>query len=460
MFRNRAQKLHFVGIGGIGMSGIAEVLSTLGYDVSGSDLAASAATERLERLGIVVFVGHAAQNVAGRDVVVVSSAIHADNPELQEARRLGVPVIRRAEMLAELMRLKYGIAVAGTHGKTTTTSLIAHILTAAGVDPTAVVGGRLKNMGSNARLGSGEYLVAEADESDGSFLHLVPTLAVVTNVDLEHLDHWRGGIGELTDAFVNFANKVPFYGAAVVCLDHPVVREMLPRLHKRVITYGLGPQAEYTAHKLRYTQLGTRFVVARAGTVLGEVELNLVGRHNVCNALCSIAVAIEVGVPFAAVARALGRFEGIGRRFEVKGERGGVLVVDDYGHHPAEVAVTLRAAREAHPERRLVVAFQPHRYSRTRDFFAEFAASFHDSHVLRLLDVYAAGEAPIAGVDGAALAERARGMGHRDAAYVGGVAEASAALAGVVRPGDLVLTLGAGNVWQAGEALLHHHLGG
>ena len=458
MFRNKAHRLHFVGIGGIGMSGIAEVLSTLGYAVCGSDLQPSATTERLQGLGVDVKFGHAAGHVHGADVVVISSAVAKDNPEIVEARRLGVPVIRRIEMLAELMRLKYGIAVAGTHGKTTTTSLIAHLLTAGGIDPTAVIGGRLKNIASNARLGSGEYLVAEADESDGSFLRLVPTVAVVTNIDLEHLDHWQGGLAELTQAFVNFANKVPFYGVAVVCLDHPTVQGILPQIEKRVLTYGLSPQADYTAFDLRYEAQSTAFTVAKGGQTLGRVSVGLIGRHNVRNALCALAVAEEVGVPFATAAAALQDFAGIGRRFEHKGEAGGVLVVDDYGHHPAEVLATLRAAREAYPQRRLVVAFQPHRYTRTRDFFAEFAAAFNDSHVLLLVDVYAAGEAPIDGYDAARLAEQVRAMGHRDATYVGDVAAAATALAGVARPGDLVLTLGAGNVWQAGEALLAHHL--
>ena len=454
MFRGKARRLHFVGIGGIGMSGIAEVLSTLGYDVRGSDRAPSVATERLAKLGVRIFAGHRPENVADADVVVTSSAVHGDNPEVLEARRLNIPVIRRAEMLAELMRLKYGIAVAGTHGKTTTTSLIGTILTHGGFDPTLVIGGRLKSISTNARLGAGEYLVAEADESDGTFLRLMPTLAVVTNIDLEHLDHWAGGLPQLTEAFVNFVNKVPFYGMAVLCLDHPTVQTLLPRIEKRVVTYGFSPQADYVAEDVESRPASMAFTVRKQGERLGRVELGLIGKHNVLNALASIAVADEVGVDFAATCRALAHFEGIARRFEIKGTAQDVLVVDDYGHHPVEVRATLRAARAAYDGRRLVVIFQPHRYTRLRDLMEDFAAAFNDCHVLLICDVYAANEAPIEGTHSAALAERIRALGHRDVRYAGDVAAAAQQAAAIARPQDLVLTLGAGNVWQAGEALL------
>jgi UDP-N-acetylmuramate--alanine ligase len=454
VFRGKARRLHFVGIGGIGMSGIAEVLCTLGYDVRGSDKAITQVTERLSAMGVRIFEGHAPEHVADADVVVTSSAVQADNPEVVEARRLNIPVIRRAEMLAELMRLKYGIAVAGTHGKTTTTSLIGTILTHGGYDPTLVIGGRLKSISTNARLGTGEYLVAEADESDGTFLRLMPTLAVVTNIDLEHLDHWAGGLPQLTEAFVQFINKVPFYGMAVLCLDHPTVQSLLPRIDKRVVTYGLSPQADYVAEDIESRPGSMAFTVRKQGTVLGRIELGLIGKHNVLNALASIAVADEVGVDFAAIGRALKSFEGIARRFEVKGCAQDVLVVDDYGHHPVEVRATLRAARSAYESRRLVVIFQPHRYTRLRDLMEDFAAAFNDCHVLLICDVYAANEAPIEGADAAALCERARAMGHRDVRHAGDVAAAAQAAAAIARPQDLVLTLGAGNVWQAGEALL------
>jgi len=453
MFRNRAKRLHFVGIGGIGMSGIAEVLQNLGYDVRGSDVHPTPITARLSSMGVRIYVGHAAKNVGDADVVVISSAVKSSNPEVQEARGRGIPVIPRAEMLAELMRMKYGIAIAGTHGKTTTTSLVATIMASAGLDPTIVIGGRLKSIRSNARLGEGQYLVAEADESDGSFLRLMPTLCVVTNIDPEHLDHWTGGLPQIVDAFVDFVNKVPFYGAAVVCLDHPTVQSILPRIDKRFITYGMSPQADYSADAIEQQEGAMAFVLKVRGEVRGPVRLNMIGRHNVQNALAALAVAEEVGVPFEKAAAALSSFEGVGRRFEQKGSVNDVLVVDDYGHHPAEIRATLRAAREAH-SRRLVVAFQPHRYSRTRDLIDEFATAFNDAHTLLITDIYAASEAPLAGVSGEHLAQVVRAHGHQDVHYVGPVTEVATKLAELVRPGDLVLTLGAGSIWQAGEELL------
>ena len=453
MFRDRAHRLHFIGIGGIGMSGIAEVLVNLGFDVRGSDVKRSLVTQRLASLGASIFQGHAAEHVADADVVVVSSAVGSDNPEVQAARAAGIPVIRRAEMLAELMRLKYGVAVAGMHGKTTTTSFVADILHHGGVDPTVVIGGRLKSLGSNARLGEGEYLVAEADESDGSFLRLVPTIAVVTNVDAEHLDHWEGGLPQIVEAFENFINKVPFYGAAVLCLDHPTVQAMLPRIEKRYVTYGFSPQANFSASAMQLRDGAVEFAVARDGEPLGQVRLAMVGRHNVLNALAAIAVADEVGVPFELAAEALGQFEGIGRRFERRGEAAGVRVVDDYAHHPQELRATLQAAREAYGGR-IIVAFQPHRYTRTRDLFDEFATAFNDSDVLRVADVYAAGEAPIEDVEARSLALAVSRRGHKNAQWSGSVEQTAEALAAVVRPGDLVLTLGAGDIHRAGEQLL------
>ena len=455
MFRGRAHKLHFVGIGGIGMSGIAEVLLNLGYDVHGSDLKKSPVTDRLTSMGATIYQGHEATNVQDADVVVISTAVPRDNPEVVAAREKGIPVIRRAEMLAELMRMKYGIAVAGTHGKTTTTSLCSTILAEGGVDPTVVIGGKLKSISSNARLGEGEYLVAEADESDGSFLKLMPTIAVVTNIDPEHLDHWKGGLAEIVDAFVDFVNKVPFYGCAVLCLDHPTVHAALPRIEKRFLTYGTTRQADYCASNIENRGGQMHFDVSRFGEELGHVRLNMIGLHNVLNALASIAVADEIGVDFADCVKALEGFEGIGRRFEPKGEVGDVMVVDDYAHHPEEIRATLGAARDAF-DRRIVVAFQPHRYSRTYNQLQEFATCFNCSDVLLVSDIYAAGEKPIEGVSAEVVAKSVRAHGHHDVRHSGTVDDTIATLEGLVQPGDLVITLGAGSIWRAGEGLLEN----
>jgi UDP-N-acetylmuramate--alanine ligase len=435
------------------MSGIAEVLLNLGYDIRGSDSQPSLVTARLRALGATIHAGHDGGNIGDADVVVVSTAVKANNPEVVEARRRGVPVIPRAEMLAELMRMKYGIAVAGAHGKTTTTSLIATVLAQGGIDPTLVIGGRLASIGTNARLGEGDYLAAEADESDGSFLKLMPTIAVVTNIDPEHLDYWTGGLPQIVEAFVDFVNKVPFYGGAVLCLDHPTVQSILPRIEKRFVTYGLSQQADYVAENIDIGAGAIAFDVKVRGETRGRVRLNMIGRHNVANALATIAVADEIGVPFDTVAEALSSFEGIGRRFEVKGEVGGVLVADDYGHHPAEIRATLEAAQEAY-DRRLVVAFQPHRYTRTRDLLDEFAPAFNASNVLLVADIYAASEPPIEGVSARGLVDVIRQHGHGNAHYVGPVTEVATELSRIARPNDLVLTLGAGNIWQAGEELL------
>ncbi len=446
------RRIHFVGIGGIGMSGIAELLLNLRYRVSGSDLKESAATERLRSLGAAVYVGHKAEQVEGADVVVVSSAVRSDNPEVVAARARNIPVIPRAEMLAELMRMKYGIAVAGSHGKTTTTSLIATVLAEAGMDPTLVIGGRLNSLGTNARLGTGEFLVAETDESDGSFLLLSPTVAVVTNIDPEHLDHY-GQMESLQEAFVRFVNKVPFYGLAVLCLDHPNVRALLPHVRKRTVTYGMARQADVRAEDIRWSGWQSRFRVFRQQEELGEIHLRLPGVHNVSNALAAVAVADELDVDFQVVRRALENFAGIQRRFQIRGQADGVLVVDDYGHHPAEILATLAAARKGW-ERRIVAVFQPHRYTRTQLCFDAFLGAFHDADVLVVLDIYPAGEKELHGVHASRLAEGIRKQGHKEVHYLGGFAEALDFLLETCREGDLVITLGAGDVVRLGEMLL------
>ncbi len=432
MFK-KYQHIHFVGIGGVGMSGIAEVLLTLGYRVTGSDARRSETVERLERLGAKVYVGHAAAQVEGAHVVVSSSAVARDNVEVAAARQRGIPVIARAEMLAELMRLKYGIAIAGTHGKTTTTSMVAAVLGAGGFDPTVVVGGRVHGLGTNARLGQGEFLVAEADESDGSFLRLTPTIAVVTTVDAEHLDYYPD-LDAIVAAFLAFANKVPFYGAVVVCLDDPNLQRMIPRMmDKRVVTY---------------------FEVAHRGVSLGTMTLQIPGRHNVLNALAATAVALDLEMPFPKIQTALAGFAGVQRRFQVRGIARDVLVVDDYGHHPAEIRATLAAAKAGF-DRRVITVFQPHRYSRTQHLRDDFLTAFYQSDVLIVMDIYAAGEAPIPGVHARDLADGIAAHGHREVLYLGGDRAAIIDyLCESTRAGDLVLTLGAGDVGQLGGELL------
>jgi UDP-N-acetylmuramate--alanine ligase len=448
----RYQQVHFVGIGGVGMSGLAEVILTLGYRVTGSDARRNDAIERLERLGAKVFVGHAASQIEGAHVVVYSSAVARDNPELQAARQRGIPVIPRAEMLAELMRVKHGIAVAGTHGKTTTTSMIGAVLAEAGLDPTLVVGGRVLALDANARLGDGEFLVAEADESDGSFLRLTPTTAVVTTIDAEHLDHY-GTLAALREAFLAFVNKVPFYGAAVLCADQPEIHALLPRVEKRVITYGLGGPADLVAADLRLHGVASRCEVLRRGESLGELRLQVPGAHNAANALAAVAVGLDLEIPFPLIQAALAGFRGVQRRFQVKGEIGGVLVVDDYGHHPAEVRATLHAARQGF-DRRLVVLFQPHRYTRTFHLQDEFLTAFDDADVLVVTDIYPAGEAPIPGVHARILAEGLTARTSREVRYVSGREELVSLLLRVVRPGDLVLTLGAGDIGGVADQVL------
>ncbi len=453
MFK-KYQHIHFVGIGGVGMSGIAEVLLTLGYRVTGSDARRGEAVERLERLGAKVYQGHAAAHVEGAHVVVYSSAVARDNVEVAAARQRGIPVIARAEMLAELMRLKYGIAIAGTHGKTTTTSMVAAVLGAGGFDPTVVVGGRVHGLGTNARLGQGEFLVAEADESDGSFLKLTPTIAVVTTVDAEHLDHYPD-LDAIVTAFLAFVNKVPFYGAVVVCLDDPNLQRMIPRMmDKRVVTYGLEAGADVTARRLQFSEMRSTSEVVQRGTTLGTMSLQIPGRHNVLNALAATAVGLDLEIPFEKIQSALAGFAGVQRRFQIRGRARDVLVVDDYGHHPAEIRATLAAAKAGF-DRRVITVFQPHRYSRTQHLRDDFLTAFYQSDVLIVMDIYAAGEAPIPGVHARDLADGIAAHGHREVLYLGGDRAAIIDyLCESTRAGDLVLTLGAGDVGQLGGELL------
>jgi UDP-N-acetylmuramate--alanine ligase len=446
--RAKIRHVHFVGIGGSGMSGIAEVLLNQGFSVSGSDVKGSPVTQRLQALGARIFDGHAAANVQGSHVVVTSSAVRADNPEVLEARRLGVPVIPRAEMLAELMRTKHGIAVSGSHGKTTTTSMIASVLDKGGLDPTIVVGGRLDTLGSGARLGKSEYMVVEADESDRSFLKLQPTLAVVTNVDREHLDAYTD-LADVQQAFLEFIDKVPFYGAAVVCADDEAARALLTRAARRTRSYGFAEDAQVRASELELEPSGSRFAVSADGQPLGRFELRVPGRHNVQNALAAIAVALELQLPHAAIREGLASFQGVDRRFQKKGEVQGVTVLDDYGHHPTEIKATLQVLRTYAGARRTVVVFQPHRYSRTQALWDDFLAAFAGADVLLLVDIYAASEDAIPGVDAERLAAAIQG-----ALYAGDVQSAGERLMQLVKSGDVVLTLGAGNVFAAGEALL------
>ncbi|HYY94800.1 MAG TPA: UDP-N-acetylmuramate--L-alanine ligase [Pyrinomonadaceae bacterium] len=453
MFR-RIRQVHFVGVGGIGMSGIAEVLLNMGFRVSGSDLKRSEVTARLEALGAKIYEGHAAENINGAHVVVRSTAVHEENPEIVEARRRSIPVIPRAEMLAELMRLKpHTVAVAGSHGKTTTTSMVATVLAHAQLDPTVVVGGVVGAMGSNARVGKSDLMVVEADESDRSFLMLTPTFAVVTNIDREHMDHYTD-MTDVRKCFADFVNKVPFYGAAVLCLDDPHVQAVIPEVVRRRITYGLSAQADIAAREVRYDkQFGSVFQVRREGEAVGEVSLQVPGLHNIYNSLAAVAVGLELEVPFDTIAGALAGFTGVNRRFQLKGEAAGVVVVDDYGHHPTEIRATLVAAKLGSRGRRMVVLFQPHRYTRTQDLMDEFARSFNNADVLMVTDIYAASEDPIAGVTAESLVGAVRRFGHKDARYVGTIEEATQALLEEVRPNDMVITLGAGNVYRVGERL-------
>ena len=449
----KPQLVHFVGIGGIGMSGLAEVLLELGYPVSGSDLRFTPITDRLAARGAKIWEEHKAEHVGAAKAVVVSSAVRADNPEVVEARRKGIPVIPRGELLAELMRLKYGIAVAGSHGKTTTTSMTAAILSHAGLDPTIVVGGRVGMMGgSNARLGRSDYLVVESDESDGSFLKLAPILAVVTNIDREHLDHYQD-LADLRAAFAQFVNKVPFYGAAILCLDDENVQQILPLINRRVVTYGSNAQADLRISRVRAAHLASAFHLEYRGQTLGDFCLRVPGAHNVSNATAAAALALELEIPVAAIREALEQFSGVDRRFQVRGSARGVTVIDDYGHHPTEIRATLAAARGGNFGR-IHVLFQPHRYTRTKALADEFARAFHDADTVHAMDIYAASEAPLEGVTSQALVERIQAFGHRGAKYVGTMEAGIQSVAGAAAAGDAIITLGAGSVWQAGERIL------
>ncbi len=451
---NKTKQIHFVGVGGIGMSGIAELLLNLGYQVSGSDLRDSEITRKLTALGGSIHASHAAQWVEGADVVVTSSAISPDNPEVLAAREAHIPVIQRAEMLAELMRLaKYGIAVAGSHGKTSTTSLVATILAEARLDPTIVVGGKVDSLGGNAKLGCGDFLVAEADESDGSFLKLSPVIEVVTNIDLEHLDYYRD-LEHIKDVFLQFIEILPFYGVAILCFDDENIARLLPKIQRRIITYGLSEQADLYATRIESHGMETSFDVRFRDRELGRIKLNRPGRHTIYNSLAAIGVALELDIEFPVIARALATFDGVQRRLQIKGERDGVLVVDDYGHHPTEIRATLDAVREGWPERRLVVAFQPHRYTRTKALFDQFQTAFHRADVLVLTDIYAASEQPIEGITSEHLLEAIKSHGQRNVHFVPTVEELPAALSPMLQEGDLLLTLGAGNIVRAGEQLL------
>lgn len=451
MFK-RYQRIHFVGIGGSGMSGIAELLLNLGYAVSGSDVKSSPVTERLATLGARIFIGHDGAHADGAHVVVFSSAVAPDNPELEAARRMQRPVIPRAEMLAELMRLKYGVAVAGAHGKTTTTSMIAAVLHEAQFDPTIIVGGRLNALGTNARLGQGEWIVVEADESDRSFLKVNPTVAVITNIDREHLDHYRD-LEDIQAAFVAFANKVPFYGSVIACVDDPATRAILPRLERRVVTYGQAEDADLRLLRVKLKKSEANFAVQRQGTSLGEFRLLCAGLHNVLNATAAVAVGLELDVPLENIRKGLAEFRGTERRFEVKGKQGGVTVIDDYGHHPTEILATLAAFRQCGFERCIVV-FQPHRYTRTKFLWDEFVHAFGEADEVVLTEIYAASEQPMEGISGAVLAERLTKVSRAPIHFVPAVQDVAAFLMPRLKPGDAVLTLGAGNVWTVGTELL------
>jgi UDP-N-acetylmuramate--alanine ligase len=449
--KHKVRHIHFVGIGGSGMSGIAEVLKNLGYEVSGSDLAGNAATKRLGALGARIFLEHSAKHINGADAVVVSSAVQSDNPEVAAARERRIPVVPRALMLAELMRLKQGVAIAGTHGKTTTTSLVASVLAEGGVDPTFVIGGRLNAAGSNARLGAGDFIVVEADESDASFLHLQPVIAVVTNIDADHMETYQHDFARLKQAFVQFLQNLPFYGAAILCADDANLREILPLVSKPVITYGSAHDASVRAQAIEHAAGRMRFRATRANAPALEVMLNLPGRHNVLNALAAIAVATEIGIADQAILKALREFHGVGRRFQnygevAFGEAGRFTLIDDYGHHPAEMAATLEAARGAFPDRRIVLAFQPHRYTRTRDLFEDFVRVLSTADALLLAEVYAAGEVPIVAADGRSLSRALRVAGKVEPVFVEDIGAMPEAIRRVAEDGDVVITMGAGSI--------------
>jgi UDP-N-acetylmuramate--alanine ligase len=451
--RRKVKHIHFVGIGGIGMSGIAEVLLNLDYSITGSDINKSDITERLSSMGAKIFYKHDSSNLGEVDVVVTSTAVRDDNPEVMEAHRRQIPVIPRAEMLAELLKMKVSVAISGTHGKTTTTSMASATLSHGGLDPTMVIGGKLDIIGSNARLGDGEVIVAEADESDGSFLKLFPYIAVITNIEREHLDHFAG-IDEIKEAFLQFANLVPFYGTTILCYDDENIRDIMPHIKRRIITYGLSEGSDYRAHEISFSGSSTTFSLSYQGELLGNITLNVPGVFNVCNAMAAIAVARELDMTFPVIAEGIKTFTGVHRRLQTKGEKAGVTVVDDYGHHPTEIKATLQAARQVWGDRRVIVVFQPHRYTRTKALFEEFLGAFHDADVLIVTDIYAASEREIEGVNSENLYRGIRDHGHGDVMYMSGFDEIVSHLNSIARSGDVLITLGAGTVWKIGEDYL------
>lgn len=449
----KIKNIHFVGIGGIGMSGIAEVLVNLGYQVSGSDRTLTEVTEHLEKIGVKISGKHLPENVKDADVLVYSSAVTIDNPEVQEAIRRKIPVIKRAEMLAELMRLKFGIAIAGTHGKTTTTSLVGAVLSEGDLDPTLIIGGRVRALDTNAKLGDSQFLVAEADEYDKSFLKLIPTIAVITNIEPDHLDSYEN-LDDLKNSFVSFANKVPFYGRVIVCLDHPGIQEILSRIERSITTYGFNKQADIQAHGVEHQGGGVSFSFNHMKYNMGKVRLKIPGEHNVLNALAAIAVGFELDIPFEKIKAGLEKFSGVSRRFEQKAQINDIMIVDDYAHHPSEIMATLKAARSGWPNRRIIAVFQPHLYSRTRDFYMDFARSFFQVDIVLFTDVYPAREKPIPGIDGKLIADTAIAMGHREVHYVQDKNQISEYLLQLVQPGDMVITLGAGDIWKMGNSFI------
>ncbi len=455
MFLGKTKRVHFIGIGGSGMSGIAEVLINQNYEVSGSDPASNRVTDHLKSLGADIRHNHSAENVIGKHVVVVSNAIKEDNVEIYAAKEKSIPVIPRAEMLAELMRMKYGIAIAGTHGKTTTTSLVATVLGAGELDPTIIIGGRIKNMGGHAKLGQSQYLIAEADESDGSFLKLSPTLAVVTTLDEEHMDFYQT-LHNIKSTFIQFLNKIPFYGAAVLCLDDTNLQSLLPEIKKRTITYGLTSQADYTARNISIEGLKTYFTVYHRDKNLGKILSGALGRHNVCNTLAAVAVGMELNMDFSTIAESLKNFSGVQRRFEILKHSESLIIVDDYGHHPIEIQATLSTAKQVWPERRLVVIFQPHRYSRTEQQMKSFFSAFNDADQLLLLDIYSAGEEVIEEVHSQRIAEGVKNFGHKNVEYIGCAEFVVPYLTKILKPGDVVMALGAGNIGELSHKLTSH----
>jgi len=453
MLLGKTKRIHFIGIGGSGMSGIAEVLINQGYEVSGSDQAKTPVTEHLEKLSAKIFIGHAPKNIGESQVVVVSSAIGRDNPEIAKAKELMIPVIPRAEMLAELMRMKYGIAIAGTHGKTTTTSLVSSVLAGGNLDPTVIIGGRLKNTGSHAKLGQSKFLVAEADESDGSFMRLSPSIVVVTTLDEEHMDFYKT-LENMKNTFLKFINKIPFYGSAILCLDDVNIQSLIPRIEKRHITYGLSSQADYTAGNISIEGLSTYFNVCHCGKNLGRIRSGALGQHNILNTLAAVAVGMELDLDFKTVVSSLAKFEGVQRRFEIVEQSSELIMIDDYGHHPVEIKATLKTAKDSWPTKKLIVLFQPHRYSRTKSLMKDFWSAFNDADTLLVIDIFPAGESPIENVHANDIVNGVRDYGHKDTTYIKSKSDLNKYLGQLIKPGDIFMTLGAGDVWKLGKEYL------